>query len=91
MELCSRTGEEFTCESICITAVVRAVVASQVAIVVRVAIDDFVIAAELIVWIELGCAGWQRLCLLDAEVLVHAYLQACVVVVVEDASLNYVV
>ena len=91
MKLRSRTGEELTGKAVGITTIIGTVVASQITIVVRVAVDDLIISAELIVRVELRRSGRQRLRLLDVEVFVHTYLESCVVVVVKDASFNDVV
>ena len=91
VKLCARSREEFACEPVGITSIVGAVVASQVPVVVGVAIYDLVVSAELVAGVELRCASGQIFCLLDTEVLIHSYLQSGVIVVVEDTPLYDVV
>ena len=96
VELRSGTGKQLAGETVGIAAAfavaLSSLVVAGVVVLVGVAVDDLVVAAIGVAWIELRRAtDGERLGLLDAEVLEHAYLQARVVVPAEDATLDDVV
>ena len=90
MEFRTRAGKQLTGKTIGI-AVVRTVIAATVIIVIGVTINDHVTATELVPGIELWRSRWQRLGLLDTEILIHAYLQTCIVIVMENALFDDVI
>ena len=92
VKLCSRTREELACKAVGIAAIVGAIICATIVVLVGITVDDLVVTTVGIARIELwSAANGKRLGLFDGEVLVHTYLQSCVVVPTEDASLNDVI
>ena len=91
MEFRTRAGKQLTGKTIGIATVVRTVIAATVVIVIGVAINDHVTATELVPRIELWRSRWQRLGFLDTEILIHAYLQTRIVIVMENALFDDII
>ena len=92
IKLGAGAGKQLNGKAVGVTTVIRAAERLQIRILVGVAIDDRVVTAVRIVRVEFrSTANRERLGLLYLPVLIHTYLQACIVIETEDAALHDVV